>query len=144
MTTSERDDLRLRLADCQRAHREDNRRLVDARQEQVNRAIVAEARVRELEAITSSVSVFSEVSEERAKQDAQWGGPEHDDQHALRDWLEFIEKQVAAANAAQANESGHRETSDGYLHVPELRRRLVKIAALAVAGVESIDRQYPF
>lgn len=88
--------------------------------------------------------VFDEVGDERKRQDEQWGGPEHDDAHALRDWLTFIEKQVGAARMRQEDQNSRPDIAGGYLHVPELRRRLVKIAALAVAGIESIDRQYPF
>lgn len=71
--------------------------------------------------------VFDEIHNERNEQDAQWGGESHDDGHTPFDWLNFIEHQIVRA----------REGSVEYAIV---RHRLVKIAALAVAGIESIDR----
>lgn len=89
---------------------------------------------------TSLGFVLEEICAERAEQDAQWGGPTHDDSHRVRDWFTFIERQIDLARSAQVDQNGRREATGGYLHVPEVRSRLVKIAALAVAGVESIDR----
>lgn len=74
--------------------------------------------------------VFGFIEVERARQDAQWGGPSHDDQHGPDDWLDYIQKQVDAAR----NDS---------LSAEDYRRRLVKIAALAVAGYESNARLVP-
>lgn len=69
--------------------------------------------------------VLNDVRRERALQDKQWGGPEHDDEHLPDDWMEFIETQVAKYRADQS----------------QFRERFVKIAALAVAAIESLDRQ---
>lgn len=69
--------------------------------------------------------VVNEVRLERQKQDAQWGGATHDDQHADRDWLGYIHYQVGAA----------------YMQPERLRERLIKIAALSVAAIESLDRK---
>lgn len=69
--------------------------------------------------------VFDEVRAEREAQDAQWGGPEHDDEHSPEDWMDFIELQIAKFRATDE----------------DVRERLIKIAALAVAGVEALDRQ---
>lgn len=68
----------------------------------------------------------ADIAAERRAQDAQWGGPEHDDQHAGADWLRYIRKQVDRAESA-------RTLSEG-------RSRFVKIAALAVAAIEHHDR----
>lgn len=68
--------------------------------------------------------IFRDVKAERARQDAQWGGPAHDDEHELADWLSYIEQQAGAAYRNDAP-----------------RERLVKIAALAVAAIESLDRR---
>lgn len=76
--------------------------------------------------------VLEEIARERHNQDVQWGGLEHDDQHDPAEWLQFIDKQVY--NARDACQHG---TSDAY------RSRLLKIAALAVAAVEAVDRAYP-
>jgi Domain of unknown function (DUF3846) len=70
--------------------------------------------------------VFGALDVERAAQDKQWGGPSHDDEHARPEWLDFIEHQIQRA--------GWETTNVGY------RNRLIKIAALAVAAIESHDR----
>lgn len=70
--------------------------------------------------------VLGEVLAERTKQDAQWGGPDHDDDHSPEDFVRFIGAQAVKCE---------------YGRGPNVRERLVKIAALAVAAVESLDRQ---
>jgi hypothetical protein len=67
--------------------------------------------------------VLGEVAAERAAQDAQWGGPEHDDEHGAGDWLHFISVKTRKAAGEDSP-----------------RRRFIQIAALAVAAVESMDR----
>lgn len=71
-------------------------------------------------------SAVYDVIEERQRQDKQWGGPEHDDAHDIWNWCVYIEKQVK------------RIEEDGYNG--KERERFVKIAALAIAAIESIDR----
>lgn len=72
------------------------------------------------------ISIYAEIEAERLKQDAQWGGPDGDDNNRSADWLRFINKQLNHAyTASQA----------------ECRGRLIKIAALATAAVESMDRK---
>lgn len=74
--------------------------------------------------------VFNEVLAERNRQDAKWGGPEHDDQHGAEDWNRFITRYSQwAAQMADMN------SPDKY------RRRMVQVAAIAIAAVESLDRQ---
>lgn len=63
------------------------------------------------------------IDKERDAQDKQWGGPDHDDQHTFRDWLNFIDKQLTLTSPKNAS------------------RRFIKIAALAVAAWESIQRK---
>ncbi|WP_062362310.1 hypothetical protein [Variovorax paradoxus] len=66
---------------------------------------------------------FRDVSAERNRQDEQWGGTQHDDQHNAVEWVNCISKQL------------HRLCNKA-----ERRDRLVKIAALAIAAIESGDR----
>lgn len=74
---------------------------------------------------TDASPVMLAVMAERQRQDAQWGGPKHDDTHTLRDWFFFINHQIAH-----------------YLHRRQgARMTLIKIAALCFAAVESIDRK---
>lgn len=70
--------------------------------------------------------VLADVQTERARQDAQWGGADHDDEHHAVDWLIYIDKQFGGAQAAMVG--------------TEYRAHMIKIAALAVAAVESHDR----
>ena len=69
--------------------------------------------------------IIADVKAERAAQDAQWGGPEHDDEHSPDDFMGFITRQVV------------KGAGDG----SDVRDRFIKIAALAVAAIESLDRQ---
>lgn len=70
--------------------------------------------------------IILEIKAERATQDAQWGGPDHDDEHGPDEFVTFIEHQIARSDRGRG---------------PDARERLVKIAALAVAAVESYDRK---
>ena len=70
------------------------------------------------------MSVYDEIKAERARQDEQWGGPDHDDQHHVGEWWEYRKKFEERA----------------YYAPPQRREALVKIAALAVAQLEAIDR----
>lgn len=67
------------------------------------------------------------ADEGEAREHAQWGGPAHDDEHSAADWLLYIDKQVNKALGTPDNDPGDRA-------------RFVKIAALAVAAIESGDR----
>lgn len=76
--------------------------------------------------------LIADVLAERAQQDQQWGGPTHDDTHGPWEWFNFIYDQ---------RDKFFSRTVLGKVDIPtEARERLVKIAALAVAGIESIDR----
>jgi hypothetical protein len=75
---------------------------------------------------------FADIRDERARQDSQWGGPAHDDQHTASDFLGYIQKQQVL---------GTLERVDEYPAEQMVRSRLVKIAALAVAAIEAIDRR---
>ena len=83
---------------------------------------------------TQLANVLSEVASERWRQDQRWGGPAHDDAHSYEEWQDFIDHQVAAANLEILNETD-AEAAQMW------RRRMVKIAALAIAAVQSSDRR---
>jgi hypothetical protein len=72
-------------------------------------------------------NVIEEIKQERIRQDEQWGGAEHDDQHSSSLFMSLIEKQAYKA---------YTPNGDG-----KFRKRFIKIAALAIAAVESIDRK---
>jgi hypothetical protein len=71
---------------------------------------------------------YEQIGLERMRQDEEWGGDAHDDAHRVGDWLEFIRK--------QCNLIG-----DGLEPAENARERFVKIGALAVAAIQSIDRK---
>ena len=68
---------------------------------------------------------LANILKERAAQDAQWGGPEHDDQHAPYIWEGMIIQMASRLTPTCAEPK------------PNYRARLVKIAALALAAFES-------
>ena len=77
---------------------------------------------------------YNDICAERIRQDVQWGGPAHDDAHLPSDWFIFIGRQLDILI---------REDADGEKPISELAvccARLVKIGALAVAGIQAIDR----
>lgn len=74
--------------------------------------------------------IAKDIQDERERQSTQWGGHPHDDTHDPHEWIGFIHaKQGDAGDAARKG--------DG----PEFRRRMVQIAALACAAIESYDRR---
>lgn len=66
---------------------------------------------------------------ERFQQTSQWGGAAHDDLHAPAEWVDFLLKQLALAEAPAIARDRQG-----------LRRRLVRIAALSLAAIEAFDR----
>lgn len=74
-------------------------------------------------------NVFEAILRERDRQDKQWGGAKHDDRHPASAWASYRGK----------FENRQQRCSDD---PPLQRAQLVKIAALCVAQIESIDRKY--
>ena len=77
-------------------------------------------------------SIFREIDFERAYQDNLWGGSIHDNKHSVRDWTTFI---ITYLGRAVGKESNWGEDS------AFARTMFLKVAALAVAAIEAIDRQ---
>jgi len=77
-----------------------------------------------------TTQIIVEVANERARQDEKWGGPNHDDKHSTAEFAQWIEDYAGWARMMASMNSPDKA-----------RRRLVQIAALAVAAVESIDRK---
>ena len=70
--------------------------------------------------------VFDEIMTERAKQDREWGGASHDDEHNSHDWIAYMAKQVGKAGPPWR---------------PAIfRAAMVKAAAIAVAAIRWYDR----
>lgn len=74
---------------------------------------------------TGRLRALDDILKERNNQDAQWGGPAHDDTHYSDDWWAYIGYQYRRFNDNPA----------------EARDRFVKTAALALAAIESLDRK---
>lgn len=69
-----------------------------------------------------------DVETGRQRQDGKWGGPAHDDHHTTADFVQLIEDYAGWARTMAGMDS-HKA-----------RRRLIQVAALAVAACEAIDR----
>lgn len=69
---------------------------------------------------------ISDVLLEREYQDEKWGGPSHDDTETEGSW----EKYISEYNNAQGRAVDY-----------DFRTRMIKVAALAVAAIESHDRR---
>ena len=85
--------------------------------------------VRILEGHIAREYLFFNISSERDRQDVKWGGLEHDKQHTVSDWTRFIHEHAEKANEAAS-------LGD----IRQARARLLEVAALAVAGLEVLDR----
>lgn len=84
----------------------------------------------EARGIVSETGPIGEVAAERARQDEKWGGAEHDDGHETAVFVQLIE-----------DYAGWARVMAGMNSPDKARRRLIQVAALAVAAVESIDRK---
>lgn len=73
------------------------------------------------------LQVLRDIAEERAQQDAKHGGPSHDDTHSDFEWDWIINRHLERVIAATT--TGKR------------RQQLVRVAALAIAAIESYDRR---
>lgn len=83
-----------------------------------------------LRMVDLTTEATSDIAMERVLQDNQWGGPETDDLRTDAEWAEYIHKQVSKLFQ---DEGGALAARDRY----------VKIASLAVAAIQSIDRKNP-
>ncbi len=77
-------------------------------------------------------ATLTEIARERDAQDRQWGGVEHDDKNRPWDWLTYISKHIGKAVVYPP---------DSKQALVVFRRELVKVASLAVAAIQAIDRR---
>jgi hypothetical protein len=80
--------------------------------------------------------ILDEIVQERIHQDKKWGGPDHDDKHGPYAWVSFITTYLGQAISDIVNEKGSYE-----VNLRTFRYHMVKVAALAVAAVEMVDRK---
>lgn len=75
-------------------------------------------------------NLISEIEQERLRQVGKGYTSEHDDEHTVGDFVFFIKNY--SGWAAQMASMGSMERA---------RRRLIQVAALAIAAVQTIDRR---
>lgn len=81
-------------------------------------------------------AILDEIDKEIAYQDEVWAG-HNDDDKTEDDWVRHITEY--ASNTGEAKE---RELPDGSNR--DFRTRMLKVAALAIRAIESVDRQAEF
>jgi len=90
-----------------------------------------QARVAELEAATwTREQALIDVAKERERQDEKWGGANHDDDHTPDFWVQLIK-----------NYAGWAQVMAGMDSPDKYRKRMIQVAALAVAAAGGMDRQ---
>lgn len=89
-------------------------------------------------------SVYDEIRLERSAQDAKWGGAQHDDEHTPSEWIGFIIEHAAKSiPRAYARRADLLERATEYSPMEPhevVRKQMVRVAALALATIESFDR----
>lgn len=83
----------------------------------------------------SREAIYGEIATEREAQDARYGGEGHDDQHTFNDWIVLCCRYASKAAAYPACSEG-RTVEDS----KRFRANMIRVAALAVAAVEYVDR----
>ena len=92
-----------------------------------------------------SDAIFDAIQAEIERQDARWGGLEHDKGHEPFAWIAILTKRLGKAfDASEA----WLVTEPRWAHLltdrhVEMRRRFVQVAAVAVAAVRAIDAAVP-
>ena len=84
-----------------------------------------------MNASKAAARAIHDVMAERNRQDEKWGGPEHDDGHTFRDYVRWIKNYAGWSD----------QMADG-LSWEKARRRMVQVAALAIAAIEWVDRNH--
>ena len=84
--------------------------------------------------------VLQEVSTRCASQDAQWGGPEHDDLHTKSEWLNFINDFLLRARYGNVTTRGAFTPKEPEVSIA-FENHLIDVAALAVQAIQSSRRK---
>ncbi len=86
-------------------------------------------------------AVLAEILAERQRQDTKWGAQNH----APEVWLMVLAEEVGEANQAVFETLfptyDKRAAQRGPRTLAEYRQELIQVAAVAVAAIESLDRQ---
>jgi hypothetical protein len=88
------------------------------------------------------VSILAEVSAERDRQDAMFGGSSHDDTHSATDWGAILIRHLGLAfdDGKPADVCLMNDHCAGY-DSARYRRQMVRVAAIAVAALEVFHRK---
>lgn len=97
----------------------------------VVRALRAARAAGELGTLELMTGAYRDVRQRRLEQDAEQGGPTHDDTNVPEDWLRLILKFYRRGYDAASTQD-----------LAGFRDCLIHVAALAIAGVESHDRRH--
>ncbi len=83
-----------------------------------------------------------EIVQERIRQDKEWGGASHDDRHHdFRDWVLFIRKQLDNIQMLPGTKAQMDEAMREPHNFEAFQSRMIKVAALAIAAVQSERRK---
>lgn len=75
--------------------------------------------------------IFAAIEKERAYQNEQWG-TEFDDQNTINDWVTYINLYASRAT--------EMDRTTKVIDVQKIKKNLLKAATLAVAALETIER----
>ena len=89
----------------------------------------------------SRKAVLQEIEAERQRQDALFGGPAHDDQHAMMDWVGILVRHLGLAVDDGMPSGGATNGHTACSNPARYRRQLVRVAAVSVAAIEAFDRK---
>jgi len=81
------------------------------------------------------IDILKEIEEERKHQDKKWGGADHDDTHDSYAWVSFIIYYLGQSTSDFVRSKGLFTSK-----LRNFRYNMIKVAALAVAAIESCDR----
>lgn len=83
-------------------------------------------------------NIFNEIRQERQRQDAKWG----EQNHKPVEWCAILGEEVGEVNKA-ALEAHFREYYRGTNQLANYREELIQVAAVAIAMIESLERNKP-
>ena len=84
---------------------------------------------------------FIKVLFERRAQDAEFGGPAHDDCHTYQDWLCYIHHQIGSVLCIPGTPGELDAAMLEGTNLADYESRMVKVAALAMAAAQSVTRK---
>ena len=84
------------------------------------------------------IDILSEVIQERCRQEAKWG----EQNHKPVEWCAILGEEVGEVNKA-ALEAHFKQYYKDNDQLADYRRELIQVAAVAVAMIQSLERNKP-